>query len=199
MAEAGAGEPGKREGPGRRQTDIQGYGKRRGWGWGVPEIQKDVFLGRDKETHSRRRNRGRDSEARRPGETRRERDKGYKSSGGGVPDPHPLLPSVLLVPQTADGNLRLQIPLPQPLLPRMSADLRGRNSRHTPSAVLQSPCSKSNSRRKRDVSQGERKKKSWAHSWPQRRLLGLVHLLHPLHGCTARGPGAGGQKRGGQI
>jgi hypothetical protein len=34
VAEGGAGGHGKREGPGRRQTDIQGYGKRRGGGGG---------------------------------------------------------------------------------------------------------------------------------------------------------------------
>lgn len=125
---------------------------------GVPETQGDVVLGRDKETGSQRRSGDRDSKARRPGETRWARDKGYKSCGGGEPAPHPSLPSVLLVSQTGDGNLRLQFLLPDPLLPRMSADLRGRNSRHTPSALLQGPCSKSNSGRKWDVSQGERKK-----------------------------------------
>lgn len=198
VAEGGAGGHGKREGPGRRQTDIQGYEKWQGGGVGVPETQEDVVLGRDKETGSQRRSGDRDSKARRPGETRWARDKGYKSCGGGEPVPHPSLPSVLLVSQTGDGNLRLQFLLPDPLLPRMSADLRGRNSRHTPSALLQGPCSKSNSGRKWDVSQGERKKRSWAHSWPHRRLLGLRHLLHPPPWLHRAGLGRGRAGEGGR-
>lgn len=41
-----------------------------------------------------------------------------------------------------------------------------------------------------------REKRSRAHSWPRRRFLGPGHLCTPVHGCTARGPGAGGLERG---
>lgn len=63
VAKGGARGHGKREGPGRRQTDIQGYGKRQGGrvGVGVPETQGNVVLGRDKETGSHRRSGDRDS------------------------------------------------------------------------------------------------------------------------------------------
>lgn len=66
VAEGGAGGHGKREGPGRRQTDIQGYGKRReGGGVRVPETQGDAEVGRDKETQ--------------PGEKRRVRQRGTQT------------------------------------------------------------------------------------------------------------------------
>lgn len=138
-----------------------------------------------------------ESEPRRPGETRRARDRGTKVLEDASQPLTPLQPSVFLVPQTGDWKLRLQFPLPQPLLPRTSADLRGRNSRHTPSALLPGPYSKSNSRRKRDVSRGERKKESGplvaAQETPRARVP-----LHPTSWLHRAGPGRGRTGEGGR-
>lgn len=191
------GDMGRGRDPDADRLTYRVMGRGEGGGVGVPEIQRDVVLGRDKETRSQRRNGDRDSEARRPGATRRARDKGYKSSGEGEPAPHPLLPSALLVSQTGDGNLRLQFPLPHPLLPRMSADLRGRNSRRTPSALLQGPTSKSNSRRKRDLSPGERKRELGplvsAQETPRARAPSATPSMAAPRGARAREGWRGGQ------
>lgn len=191
------GDMGRGRDPDADRLTYRVMGRGEGGGVGVPEIQRDVVLGRDKETRSQRRNGDRDSEARRPGDTRRARDKGYKSSGEGEPAPHPLLPSALLVSQTGDGNLRLQFPLPHPLLPRMSADLRGRNSRRTPSALLQGPNSKSNSRRKRDLSPGQRKRELGplvaAQETPRARAPSATPSMAAPRGARAREGWRGGQ------
>lgn len=65
LAEGGAGGHGKREGPGRRQTDIQGYGKRRGgWGGGPrdPEGRGPRERQRDTQPKEKRRPRQRGTE-----------------------------------------------------------------------------------------------------------------------------------------
>lgn len=146
----------------------------------------------------RTRERQRDSSSQgRNGETARladlERPVGRETRGTKVLEEasQPLTPSLpSLVPQTGNGNLRFQIPHPQPLLPRTSADLRGRSSGHSPSPLLPGPYSKSNSRRKRDVSQGERKKESGplvaAQETPRARVP-----LHPSSWLHRAGPGRG--------
>lgn len=43
-----------------------------------------------------------------------------------------------------------------------------------------------------------REKRSWAHSWPHRRLIGLRHLLHPPPLLHRAGPGRGRAGEGGR-